>query len=490
MAMSVEEKVGHLLRRFGLGAGRSELDKYVPLGVDGTIDRLIDYEKVPDKYPVQIWEWYFQPDGKYSLDPTRVRAWWHLRMLTTERPLEEKLTLFWHNHFAISGAKVDFGPSMYQYIDVLRQNASGGFYPLLEATSKSPAMLRWLDTDQSLPGHPNENFGRELMELFTLGIGNYTEKDVQEVARAFIGWGVRYPIYERGGGDQMQKVKDAIEYKRPLVAFTYTPDMRDLDPKTILGKTDTFDADEVLKTMAYHPVTAKRLMGKMWSFFAYDNPEPAVIDRLVKVWYKSDLNTKAVLKAIAHSKEFWSEKAMGTKIKSPVDFTVAMLRQVDAGPAFLARRPADALPTDSMQKVVGDEIGALARALKNQGLDLLYPEDVSGWKWGPAWISAATVLERIRVNDLLFNSRGKNGAPGKALLDRLVAGNMKTSKESVQMILDTLDAHVPPEKQAVFVSVIDAAGGPAKAFANPRIATVSVKKVCLALFATPEFQLC
>src|SRR5471030_1034629 len=121
--MDAEQKISHLLRRFGLGAGRVELEKYAHLGVDGAIARLIDYEKTPVGPTPQIWEWYVQQDAKYGLDPSRVRSWWQYRMITTERPLEEKLTLFWHNHFAISGSKCDFGPLMHDYVERMRADA-------------------------------------------------------------------------------------------------------------------------------------------------------------------------------------------------------------------------------------------------------------------------------------------------------------------------------------------------------------------------------
>ena len=412
-------------------------------------------------------------------------------MVTTERPLEEKLTLFWHNHFAISGSKCDFGPLMHTYVDVLRNNGSGSFSTLLGEVSKTPAMLRWLDTDQSVPGHPNENFAREVMELFTLGIGNYTEKDVQEAARCLLGWSLRYPIYERLGGDQNAKIQGAIEYGWPLVASSFSPEMRDFGHKTILGKTAAFDAESFMRMLAYHPVTAKRMVIKLLTYFAYDNPSPATVDKFVKIWYKNDLHIKPFLIALAHSNEFWSEQCVGTRVKSPVDFCVSQLRQVGANKAFLDRRDPHALPTQTMLTVAGDEIGQLARTMRNQGLDMLYPFDVSGWKWGPAWLTTATMLERIRWQDFLFIPRGKNGAPAKSLLDQLVKEQVgKTSKETIAMLLDVFDVNLPPAKEDVLIKELDGLGGPAKAFANSNQASASMRKISKILFASPEAQLC
>ncbi len=491
MELTAEEKVSHLLRRFGLGAGRLELEKYLHLGVEGTIDRLIDYEKVPVGHTPEVWEWYVQADAKFGLDPTRVRSWWQYRMVTTERPLEEKLVLFWHNHFAISGSKCDFGPLMHTYVDVLRENASGSFSALLTNVSKTPAMLKWLDVDQSVPGHPNENFAREVMELFTLGIGNYSEKDVQEASRTFLGWSLRYPINERLGGDQNKKIQGAIEYGWPLVASSFSPEMRDMGHKTILGKTAAYDADMFLRTLAYHPITAKRMVKKIFSFFAYDDPTPATIDKFVKVWYKNDLHIKPLLKAIAHSNEFWSDRCVRTMVKSPVDFAVAQLRQTGVGSRWSSKRPATQLPTQSMLPVAGDEVGQLARTMRNQGLDLLFPFDVSGWKWGEAWLTTATMLERIRFQDFVFSPRGKTGAPGQALLDRVVKDHStSTSKECTVAILELFDVTLSPEKHAVIEQAIEGIGGPAKAFADGNRASASMRKLCKILFASPEAQLC
>jgi len=489
--MVAEQKISHLLRRFGLGAGTLELEKYLPFGVEGTIERLINYDKVPVGSTPQVWEWYVQQDGRYGLDPTRVRSWWHYRMVTTDRPLEEKLTLFWHNHFAISGSKCDFGPLMHNYLDVVRANASGNFATLLYEVSKTPAMLKWLDTDQSVPGHPNENFAREIMELFTLGIGNYTEKDVQEASRCFLGWSLRYPIYERLGGDQNQKIQGAIEFGWPLVASSFSPEMRDMGHKSILGKTAAFDAESFMKFLAYHPVTARRMVTKLFTFFAYDHPSDATIDKFVKIWYKNDLRIKPLLLALAHSNEFWSDQCVGTKVKSPVDYCVAQYRQVGGSANLVARRDPATIPTKSMLPTAGDEMGQLARSMKNQGLDLLFPFDVSGWKWGSAWLTTATMMERIRWQDFLFAPRGKAGAPAKQLLERLVQNHSKNeAPEVIDAILSYFDVDLPSDKRAVLIGEIKTLGGPAKAFANINQASVSMRKITRVLFGSPEAQLC
>jgi len=380
---------------------------------------------------------------------------------------------------------------MHNYVDTMRENASGSFAVLLAAMSKSPAMLRWLDLDQSVPGHPNENFAREVMELFTLGIGNYTEKDVQEASRTFLGWSLRYPIYERLGGDQNQKIQGAIEHGWPLVASSFSPEMRDFGHKTILGKTAAYDADTFLRVLAYHPITAKRMVAKLFTYFAYDNPSPATVDKFVKIWFKNDLHIKPFLKALAESDEFWSEKCIRTRVKSPVDFVVGQLRQVGFGPRLAARRPSNALPTQSMLPIAQDEVGQVARTMRNQGLDMLYPFDVSGWKWGSAWLTTATMLERIRWQDFMFSPRGKNGAPGQQIIEQLVSDHeTKNSSEYVTTILDIFDVALSAEKQSLLGKTIDGLGGPTKAFANVNQASASMRRICKVLFSSPEAQLC
>jgi len=267
--------------------------------------------------------------------------------------------------------------------------------------------------------------------------------------------------------------------------------MRDFGHKTILGKTAAYDAEGFMRMLAYHPIAVKRMVTKLLRYFAYENPSPATVDKFVKIWYKNDLHTKPFLAALARSNEFWSDECVGTRVKSPVDFCIGQLRQVGANKTLLARRDPHALPTQTMLTVAGDEIGQLARTMRNQGMDLLFPFDVSGWKWGTAWLTTATMMERIRWQDFLFVPRGKNGAPAKILLDQLVKDQVtKTSSETVTSILDVFDVALPKQKQAILVQELDSLGGPVKAFANLNQASATMRKISKVLFAAPEAQLC
>ncbi len=247
MQQTERQKIAHLLRRFAFGATLQEMARYESLGLHKTIDEIVDYEKIPVHKGVSPWQFIMQQDGTVNLDVNRAAAWWAFEMVSTNRPMQEKLALFWHNHFAVSAAKVENHPTMLQHLDLIRSNANGTFRQLLGRITKDPGMLRWLDTDTSVLGKPNENFAREVLELFTLGIGNYTEKDIKELARAFTGWSIR-SIYA-GGGDQTRLksfLAESIEMERPIVASSYSDGFHDNGVKTILGKTARFDTESAL----------------------------------------------------------------------------------------------------------------------------------------------------------------------------------------------------------------------------------------------------
>ena len=228
--------LAHLLRRAGFGARPDEWAAYAKLGVAGTTDRLLHPEAVPDHLAEVM-----QDIGADYIDFTdmgSVSKWWMYRMLHTQRPLEEKMTLFWHGHFATANYKVDNPRWMWQQNQTFRTHALGNFRQMLLAVTRDPAMLVWLDGVDNRKGHPNENYGRELQELFTMGVGSgYTEKDVQEAARAFTGWGV----------------------DRDANSAVFSPDRHDDGVKTYLGETGNFTGDDVIDIIVRQPATARFL---------------------------------------------------------------------------------------------------------------------------------------------------------------------------------------------------------------------------------------
>lgn len=504
--MTTREKVAHLLRRFGLGVTQAELDRYEPLGVRGALETLLDYEKTPDTAEISPWAFVFGANEQLNLDANRMGIWWGLKLATTPRPLEEKLTVFWHDHFAVSASKVESGPIMLQYNQMLRRHASGNFRTLLGAVTRDPAMLRWLDGDTSVKGKPNENFSREVLELFTMGIGNYSEKDVQELARAFTGWGLRQGYRVQGRGAQArQSLMEAIAMDIPLVASAYSEGLHDDGPKTVLGKTDHFDTESALDWIVSRPATATYIAGKLWEYFAYPNPEPRVIDRIAKVFVASKYEIKPVLRAIADAPEFWSENCVRRQIKSPLDFTVAFMRQLEiaerlqeaqaaATPEMTPMTEMSAMGPNGPMKIAPVAAGIAGTGqfvyvqMQRQGMRLLYPPDVAGWEWGEAWVSPAMMAERMRFANGAVG-RGRSQGAFESLRQKLVAAKPESNDALVDLWAKIFDAPVPADRRSIMVDAVAKAGG-IEALARPQAASGLLLSLSRLTFGMPEFQLC
>lgn len=403
-ALTERQKIAHLYRRLGFGATPSELDAAEKEGLRKTIDRLIDFEVEPEPSP---YEFYWREKEEPDLGSWRTRCWWAYNMLTTRTPLREKLALFWHSHFAVSDAKVEDGPMMLAYLQTLRRLGAGKFPDLLTAMAKEPAMMRYLDMERALRGRPNENFAREVMELFTLGIGHYEEDDVKEVARALTGWGYLNTFWEMPGNTD-QKLRDALRDGRPFSAFVQMEAMRDDRPKTILGKTKDWKGEETLDLLAKQSATAHRTAYRLWEFFAYENPEEAPVRRVADAFLRSQGDIRKTMHELVRSPEFWSEKAVRNLMKSPVDFCIGIARAQGIGPALAKLRNSQADDYTMIPQPIIDNAGHLAWRMERMGLSLLYPNDVSGWKWGSAWASAATMAERQQFTGLMI--WGQKGA--------------------------------------------------------------------------------
>lgn len=489
--MTTREKVAHILRRFGLGASKSELDFYEKLGVDGTLDRLINYDSVDENYPVNVWEFAQRlPERPPRLRAEQVASWWALRMMVSQRPLQEKLTLFWHDHFAVSGSKVDEGPNLSNYLDVLRTGAAGSFKDLLINVSQTPAMIEWLDNNTNVKGKPNENFAREVMELFTLGIGHYTETDIQEAARAFTGWTFRrnLPLKRPALNFDPTKALDSqIMENKPLTVFDFRQNLHDTGTKKVLGSEADFDGIDVLEILVSKPETAINITSKLWEWFAYPKPEPKIQERLAKVYRDSGYQIRPILFAIAKSDEFWSDKCVRKQIKSPVDFTISVCRSLGIGASVIASRPSDASPLKSLPLQVIQAPRVITQALTNQGMGLLFPPDVAGWDWGTAWISSATMVERIKLSDALFTALRRLDCAGP-LASAILATNPKTGKDAIKAMLAIFDIELPQARQDTLVQTFDKNGG-MNALLGRNSAPL-FQSICRVLFAAPEYQFC
>ena len=354
-----DQKIPHLLRRAGFGASPSELAYFESLGVAGAVDRLLNYESIDDSGLMS------EPDITLALTKKPPAGeivdlvwWWVERMINTPRPLEEKMTLFWHNHFATAIYKVRYPYLMFNQNQLLRINAMGNFRDLLMGITEDPAMLIWLDGARSKKNAPNENYGREVMEVFTMGVGNYTEDDVKAAARAFTGY-------------QIDKSGNSF----------FNPNQHDNGMKTFLGQTGNFGPEDIVNILASHPATAQSISRKLFSYFAYDNPSDDTVNRLANVYTATDGNIKAVVEAILNSDEFWSTQAYLALVKSPVDYLTTALRSLGA-----TTNPRAAVAT-----------------LNNMGQLPFDPPSVFGWPDGAAWINTSTMLDRYNFPLLIRN---------------------------------------------------------------------------------------
>ncbi len=288
-----------------------------------------------------------------------LKNWWVTEMLTTASPFTERMTLFWHNHFTSSLQKVRSGTLVYRQNVLLRRHALGNFAQLLKAVSKDPAMLVYLDSATNRRGQPNENFAREVMELFTLGEGSYTEQDIREAARAFTGWSI-----DPGSGD-----------------FLMRPMAHDPGVKTVLGKSGEFNGDDVLGILLARPETAEFVVAKLWKEFVSPQPDPGEVKRIAALFRGSGYDIKTALRALFASDAFFAAQNHGALIKSPVDLVIGTMRQFNVGYS-------DPLP--------------LTFLLRTLGQDLFSPPNVKGWPGGDAWINSTTLLARRQFLERLF----------------------------------------------------------------------------------------
>ncbi len=488
--MTTRDKAAHLYRRFGLGAVPTDLDLAEKKGIDAAVRKLIEFDQPTfpgTKSAVSPQEFVWHDKGEADLGMYRYRCWWMYRMLTTDQPLREKLAVFWHNHFAVADNKVEDGPMMLDYLQILRTQGAGKFEDLLIAMAKNPAMMKYLDLDRNLRGAPNENFAREVMELFTLGIGNYTETDVKEVARSLTGWGYMNIFWELPG-EAKDKIKDSIAKKRPFSSFTFSPGMHDEEAKTVLGKTANYSGEDVLRVLARHPVTARRISKKLWEYFAYEDPEPAVLDRLQARFLATKGDIRQVLYAIAKSPEFWGARSVRGLVKSPLDLCVPVARQMGAGLALAELRSAGATPLDPIPQKIMDVSGTVTYLMDRQGMALLNPPNVSGWRWGTAWASPSMMLERYKYRGVLWwGAKGPDSGP-KTLQAAVQARKPKDSSAITQAFLESVDATLTPDSTRLVQQVFEKYGG-IKVLTDLNAFAGAADHAMGLVMASPEFQM-
>jgi uncharacterized protein (DUF1800 family) len=406
-----EQNVEHLLRRAGFGASQDEIDAYLAFGFSNTVDYLLRFDRVPDDVDSRIGTsgYIGMTVVNGPLAPARnithARQRWLFRMVHTRRPLQEKMTLFWHNHFATAYSKVagELGategarymaakpsedPNQVRgQIETLREMALGNFREILVAMAKDVAMLVWLDGRQNVKARPQENFGRELMELFTMGVGHYTEEDVYAAARVFTGWNLARP-----GNGYYTFNYNAAQHDTTTKEFTFA--VSPGGSKTIPARSAESgqqDGLDFIDAVARHPATGPRLATKLYRFFIseIDKPDPALIDQLSKIYYQFDFEMKPVLAHLLRSPQFIANSSRYARYSWPVEFVVRAIKEV--GWTGFA---------------ISD--GNVLNPLLAMGQQLYEPPDVNGWDVGPGWFSSGGTLARMNFASTLATNQKFN----------------------------------------------------------------------------------
>ncbi len=398
--------LAHLLRRAGFGATPAELDSYCQRGYDATVEWLLHPEYRPGLDEDIIERYYIDWKESRNIEGALTETVYRMNGNAGARPLQEKIALFWHGVFATGLAKVLHEKTMLNQIDMFRQYGLGSFRELLAQLARDPAMIFWLDNNFNHKDAINENWGRELLELFSMGVGmdgqaNYTEDDVQEAARAFTGWTI--------DDDNVA----SIPYGKTPWRFRYDADDHDDGAKTFLGETGNFNGDDVIDIICRQPATARFVSRHIYNFFVADDApvpawqntppaDPEAIALLESEYFRSGYNIRAMLRVLFNADFFKSETARFARVKSPTEVVVGTLH------------------------LVGDfkfpRAGVLATALECRYMnqDLLNPPSVEGWHTGKEWIDSGSMVERINfVADELGNP-AHSGI--RSIVDRLTAG--------------------------------------------------------------------
>lgn len=488
----------HLLNRAGFGGNPSEIERLVANGLDKAVSDLVDYEAIPDPAEPPSWA---KPGQDLALKLAEVRelrrkardaaprerkemeekarmlqrqqirtqlqnildlrGWWLQRMANGPRPLQEKLTLFWHGHFATSAQKVRNAYYMFLQNDTFRRNASGNWLQMLKDVTRDPAMLIWLDQTQSRRQKPNENYAREVMELFALGEGHYTEKDVTEAARAFTGL-----------------MLDRLDQKA-----VYRPSQHDNGLKTVLGKTANLNWEDVLAQIVAQPQAAAFITAKLWRFFASENLDDQLVGALAQVFRSNNGNFKPVLRAMFLSEEFYSDSVIRHQVKSPAQWLVSSIRMLE--------RP---LPPALVSSNLMDKLGQ----------ELFAPPNVKGWDGGLAWITTNNLLARYNQAEMLVYGRnqvkfeGKGGKGFKFVQDRFNRRNSKDSPVDVAKLFTSaerreksallqalqkrfIQGNLKPRQEQALREYLDSQG---------ELDDQDILETIRLIMSTPEFQLC
>lgn len=454
-ALSPLALMGHLFRRAGFGATREELEAALAQGYEATVETLLHPEQAPDIEEDLLFRSF--PDFHEARKVDVAQAAWVWRLINTQRPLEEKMALFWHCLFATGNAKVENPPQMARQIATFRRHALGNFRDILLALSQDPAMLFWLDNQLNTKDVHNENYGRELLELFSMGIGNYTEDDVKNCARAFTGWTFDDPI---------PAVKP---YGRFPWVFAFRPDVHDDGPKTFLNECGNFDGEDIIDIIVRQPATGQFLAKRLYGFFVADVPDAEAIDALAAVYHASHYDLRAMLRALFLSEAFRAPRAYYAKVKSPAEYVAGLMRLVGD---YTTPQPG---------------FQAVSLECRYMGQDLLNPPSVEGWHTGQEWIDTGILVERVNFAAQQLGDITKPGV--QRLIARLRARGPLSPAACVDACLELVGPlRVRAKTHTALVTFVSAGG--ALDFTHDEQAAAQRAGELLALIAaTREFQM-
>jgi uncharacterized protein (DUF1800 family) len=464
----------HLLRRAGFGGAPADVDRLAGMSARSAVDSFINFADTASlaARPV-LEEPPVPPRGLYrgmltgmaadsgTVDARRafqmqnnqtrrrnliaMQQWWLGRMIASPAPLQEKMTLFWHGHFTSSPEKQVTAQELLMQNQLFREYALGNVRELTLHVSQDPAMLRYLDNNVNVKAHPNENYARELMELFTLGIGNYTEQDIRESARALTGWTFRRNPDGTG-------------------SFYDNRGAHDDGTKTFLGRTGNFGGNDIVDIIFQQPAASKLFATKLLSFFVYMEPEPALVNQVAALIAKNNFDLKPVMSTLLRSNVFFSDRAYRALVKSPVEFVVGthqLFGIPEVAPIELA-------------------------TLRAMGQVLFYPPNVKGWDGGAAWLSSSTILTRENfANAMAQNPNMMQGAAW-------IASAMRSMDPHAvaKLLTDTmLQGDVSPASVAQLVAYLGGAGQSALAELSHENVDERVRNAAYLTMAMPAFQL-
>ena len=402
--------IAHLMRRAGFGASRQELEERAAKGYEATVEDLLHPEEQP---PIDDDILYrSMPGYEGALGPPINQAEWVYRMVNTQRPLEEKLALFWHQLFATGNSKVDNPPEITQQIAMFRRQALGSFRDLLVELAKNPAMIWWLDNNGNHSGAINENWGRELLELFSMGVGNYSEDDIKDASRAFTGWTIEPKIPRNPLG-------------RFYWNFEYRAEDHDDGEKNFLGHSGRLNGEDIIDIVVKQPATARFLARHLYNFFVADEPQvpswninppndPDAVDQLVAAYDESDGDLRSMMRLLFNSDFF--KNARFARVKSPAELVVSTVKMAGN---YQGPRPGFSM---------------LAMECNWQGQELLNPPSVESWHTGGEWIDGGALVRRVNFAAGLM---GDTSLPGiREIVEELRQRGVSAPEEFVDACLD------------------------------------------------------